>query len=284
LFELLTGHEVFPSPTPFESMRRHAQEPAPAPSSLLPSIPRALDELVEALLHKEPGQRPQSAESVRRWCEAVRLMVASLEERPSNVESAPELSPVRAPTQGTLVAPVLEASPSVEPAANPSRGHAALLAVSLVLMLAVAVAGLTSLESAPAQASPHAAKPAAVSLVMVPPPPPAAPKPDLEPEPWQPPAVGLAAAPEPAPAVPARSRAHARVVPKPSPELTDERLALHKAQLEARVLERERAAGEPDRIVRRLLEGVDLAAAKDESSRRIAWSRLEEIGRQLDGR
>jgi hypothetical protein len=70
----------------------------------------------------------------------------------------------------------------------------------------------------------------------------------------------------------------------PGDPLTDEGLAARKAQLEAQLRSREAEAGEPDPVVRRLLAAVDLSAAHDDGSRRVAWTRLDEIGRQLEQR
>ena len=64
LFEMLTGR------TPFEGdlaalSYAHAHTPAPRVRSIDPSVPEALDELVAALLEKDPANRPQSGDEVR---------------------------------------------------------------------------------------------------------------------------------------------------------------------------------------------------------------------------
>jgi tRNA A-37 threonylcarbamoyl transferase component Bud32 len=62
---MLTGHQVFNGRTPMETMMQHVQaQPArPATRTELP-IPPALEDVVMALLAKEPGSRPQSADAV----------------------------------------------------------------------------------------------------------------------------------------------------------------------------------------------------------------------------
>jgi serine/threonine-protein kinase len=70
LFEMLAGR------TPFEGdlaalSYAHTNTPAPLVRSIDPSIPEALDELVAALLEKDPADRPQSGDEVLRSLDAV---------------------------------------------------------------------------------------------------------------------------------------------------------------------------------------------------------------------
>lgn len=60
LFEMLTGRLPFEGSTP-DLILKHMREPPPRPSSLVPSLPRRLDDLVLSLLAKKPEQRPKSA-------------------------------------------------------------------------------------------------------------------------------------------------------------------------------------------------------------------------------
>ena len=62
LFEMLAGRPPFSSATPLGLLKAHRDEPVPA---LPAEVPGALRKLVEALLAKTPGDRPQAAESVR---------------------------------------------------------------------------------------------------------------------------------------------------------------------------------------------------------------------------
>ncbi len=71
-FELLTGRLPFESDNFAEMMRRHVEEPPPRPSTLVPSIPPALEALVLQLLAKAPADRPSSAEVARNELKAVR--------------------------------------------------------------------------------------------------------------------------------------------------------------------------------------------------------------------
>jgi serine/threonine-protein kinase len=65
LFEMLTGR------TPFEGdlaalSYAHTHTPAPRLRSINPAVPLAMDELVAAMLEKDPSKRPQTAEEVER--------------------------------------------------------------------------------------------------------------------------------------------------------------------------------------------------------------------------
>lgn len=57
LFEMLTGQPPFVAKSAFEVISMHMTQPAPRPSSLV-QLPPELDELVEAMLAKEPAVRP----------------------------------------------------------------------------------------------------------------------------------------------------------------------------------------------------------------------------------
>jgi serine/threonine protein kinase len=65
LFEMLTGR------TPFEGdlaalSYAHTHTPAPRVRSINPAVPAALDELVDAMLEKDPARRPPTGEEVRK--------------------------------------------------------------------------------------------------------------------------------------------------------------------------------------------------------------------------
>ncbi|HET7243774.1 MAG TPA: PASTA domain-containing protein [Streptosporangiaceae bacterium] len=61
LFELLTGRQPFTGDTPLAVAYRHVNEVVPAPSSLVPALPPALDSLVALATSRDPDLRPADA-------------------------------------------------------------------------------------------------------------------------------------------------------------------------------------------------------------------------------
>jgi beta-lactam-binding protein with PASTA domain/tRNA A-37 threonylcarbamoyl transferase component Bud32 len=61
LFELLTGRQPFTGDTPLAVAYQHVNADVPAPSSLVPGLPPAVDRLVLAAASRDPGQRPADA-------------------------------------------------------------------------------------------------------------------------------------------------------------------------------------------------------------------------------
>jgi eukaryotic-like serine/threonine-protein kinase len=61
LFELLTGRQPFTGDTPLAVAYRHVNEVVPAPSSLVPALPPALDSLVALATGRDPDLRPADA-------------------------------------------------------------------------------------------------------------------------------------------------------------------------------------------------------------------------------
>ncbi|MGW4242511.1 protein kinase domain-containing protein [Nocardia sp. NPDC004722] len=61
LFECLTGSRPFPMRNPAQLMRAHLDRTAPAPSTLIPTIPAALDRVIARGLAKNPAERHSSA-------------------------------------------------------------------------------------------------------------------------------------------------------------------------------------------------------------------------------
>ncbi|MGI8492479.1 MAG: serine/threonine-protein kinase, partial [Acidimicrobiales bacterium] len=65
LHEMLTGSAPFRGPTEMATAIAHLHDPPPRLAGLCPGILPALEDLVAALLAKQPEQRPQSAAAVR---------------------------------------------------------------------------------------------------------------------------------------------------------------------------------------------------------------------------
>jgi beta-lactam-binding protein with PASTA domain/predicted Ser/Thr protein kinase len=61
LFEMLTGKQPHTGDTPLAVAYKHVSEPVPAPSSVVPGLPPALDALVALATSRDPGLRPADA-------------------------------------------------------------------------------------------------------------------------------------------------------------------------------------------------------------------------------
>jgi eukaryotic-like serine/threonine-protein kinase len=72
LFELLTGRQPFTGDTPIAVAYQHVNNDVPAPSSLVPGIPAAVDQLVLAATSRDPALRPADAGEFARAVRRVR--------------------------------------------------------------------------------------------------------------------------------------------------------------------------------------------------------------------
>jgi serine/threonine-protein kinase len=96
LFEMLTGR------TPFEGdlaalSYAHTHTPAPRVRSINPAVPAAMDELVAAMLEKDPAQRPPTGEEVQKS-----LAAATRHDAPTALMERVQLppSPMHRPPEG----------------------------------------------------------------------------------------------------------------------------------------------------------------------------------------
>src|SRR3979409_1651171 len=73
-FEMLTGRALFDALTPVHLVLMHANEPAPPPSTVVPThnISLEIDAIVARLLAKSPSDRPQSALDVITLIDAIK--------------------------------------------------------------------------------------------------------------------------------------------------------------------------------------------------------------------
>ena len=61
LYELATGRLPFEVKTLVEAVKAHGQQPPPAPRTLKPEIPEALEKVILKAIEKEPAKRFQDA-------------------------------------------------------------------------------------------------------------------------------------------------------------------------------------------------------------------------------
>jgi len=92
LFEMLTGRTPFAGDLAALSFA-HTQTPAPRVRSIDPTVPAAMDELVAAMLEKDPAQRPPTGEEVERS-----LAAASTPDAVAPTASTERLQPPPSPT------------------------------------------------------------------------------------------------------------------------------------------------------------------------------------------
>ena len=110
LYEMLTGRPPYEG-RPYKVMDQHVHEPIPRPSAAAPDVPGWLDDLVVAMMAKEPEARVQSA------TEVVRLVELGLSE---TLEALTYRSTTGAPAMPRAVA---AASPPPDPLAPMIRSH-----------------------------------------------------------------------------------------------------------------------------------------------------------------
>ncbi|KUL24942.1 Stk1 family PASTA domain-containing Ser/Thr kinase [Actinoplanes awajinensis] len=84
LFEMLTGRVPYDAKDPVEVAWQHVDNDVPAPSSLAPGLPRALDDLVARATRRNPSERPTDAGRLLTEVQAVRDTLGTA----ANVETA----------------------------------------------------------------------------------------------------------------------------------------------------------------------------------------------------
>jgi eukaryotic-like serine/threonine-protein kinase len=129
LFEMLTGR------TPFEGnlaelSYAHVNTPAPRVRSIEPAVPAGMDELVAAMLEKDPADRPQSGDDVRTALDAAMRHGAVTQTAPMEA----------VPPDPTRRLPVGDLRP--RPSANPRRSVWAWVVIPLGLVAIIVLIAL----------------------------------------------------------------------------------------------------------------------------------------------
>ncbi len=78
LYEMLTNHLPFDDPSAMVVAMKHLMEPPPAPSTIYPALPPALDAVVMKALAKEPASRYRSGQEFAQALQAALAAAASL--------------------------------------------------------------------------------------------------------------------------------------------------------------------------------------------------------------
>ncbi|MDO5677142.1 MAG: protein kinase, partial [Propionibacteriaceae bacterium] len=100
LYALLTGQPPFRGATAVTTMMMHATEPAPRVLGARPDLPEGFAVVIQAMLQKDPNDRPQSADAVAR---AIRAQTP---------EEAAAYLPVPGANDDTTVMPARAATPA----------------------------------------------------------------------------------------------------------------------------------------------------------------------------
>ncbi|HEX6935586.1 MAG TPA: Stk1 family PASTA domain-containing Ser/Thr kinase [Actinomycetes bacterium] len=155
LYEMLTGLKPYDGETAIQVAYRHVHDDVPAPSDLVPSLPRELDALVARATNRDPDARPADARRMLTEVSAIRRQLSDGE-----LDTlGPALAAIPAPTDKTLVVDLRESAgparrgdtgplsgpPATGPRRPRSKGPLALL---LVLVLAVGLSGFAWLYAA----------------------------------------------------------------------------------------------------------------------------------------
>ncbi|GIF11860.1 Stk1 family PASTA domain-containing Ser/Thr kinase [Actinoplanes teichomyceticus] len=123
LFEMLTGRVPYDAADPVEVAWKHVDNDVPAPSALVPGLPRALDGLVARATRRNPGERPTDAGRLLTEVQAVRDTLGTAD------AATALLSPVPGrPADATTIVPTVPAADATAlvppvPAAHHPGGH-----------------------------------------------------------------------------------------------------------------------------------------------------------------
>jgi len=133
MFEMICGRPPFVRAGAGELIIAHAKDPAPFASSLEPSIPQAIDQLIGRMLTKNPLTRPQAMAEVATVLERFFQCPTPVAEHPRNltpVASQPSPGPVSSATSPAVIPlPVrpAEQQPCSSPASPPRTSATAVI-------------------------------------------------------------------------------------------------------------------------------------------------------------
>ncbi|MDO3704596.1 Stk1 family PASTA domain-containing Ser/Thr kinase [Micromonospora sp. C28SCA-DRY-2] len=111
LFEMLTGRVPYDGDRPVEVAWQHVDQDVPAPSTLVPGLPKVLDDLVARATRRDPGARPTDAGALLAEVQVARDDLGNPNTRTAVLRRVTDEPPVAQPTM--VVA-------AVKPAERPS--------------------------------------------------------------------------------------------------------------------------------------------------------------------
>ncbi|MDX2875882.1 serine/threonine-protein kinase [Streptomyces ipomoeae] len=125
LYELVTGRPPFDAAAPWHVLlRRHMDEPPVPPSRVRPELPGDWDELILALLEKDPARRPRTAADVRRRLGALGAAAPGARTADSRQPAGPRRNPASDRPAATAGAVAASAAPPPPGAVRPGVADA----------------------------------------------------------------------------------------------------------------------------------------------------------------
>ncbi|WP_243754219.1 Stk1 family PASTA domain-containing Ser/Thr kinase [Labedaea rhizosphaerae] len=111
LYEMLTGRPPYVGDTTLSVAYRHVNDDVPAPSTVAPTIPAAVDELVVQATRRDPADRPMDADE---FLSALRRVCSALAIRPVRVPIPEHENEKTMPVSGAIAAGAGSAQGSVQ--------------------------------------------------------------------------------------------------------------------------------------------------------------------------
>ncbi|MFG2055785.1 Stk1 family PASTA domain-containing Ser/Thr kinase [Micromonospora sp. NPDC048930] len=98
LFEMLTGRVPYDGDRPVEIAWQHVDRDVPAPSTLVPGLPKVLDDLVGRATRRDPGARPTDAGALLAEVQVARDDLGNAQSHTAVLRRVDETAPVAQPT------------------------------------------------------------------------------------------------------------------------------------------------------------------------------------------
>jgi beta-lactam-binding protein with PASTA domain/tRNA A-37 threonylcarbamoyl transferase component Bud32 len=145
LFEMLTGQVPFSGGTPLQVAYRHVNEDVPAPSSLVPDMPRVADNVVRAATRRPVEERYADAQAMQSAVRRARSALGNADTSVLRLDEAPTLITRLAPAAGAVAAPPADPTSkakAAKPVRRPRPGRRRRLVLLAIACAVLLVAGL----------------------------------------------------------------------------------------------------------------------------------------------